>query len=46
MSQGFMTAVELRTYHVPEDSTSPAPVKGYVVAFTTFYKRGFDVPSH
>jgi hypothetical protein len=25
VSQGYMTAAELATYRVPEDSTSPAP---------------------
>jgi hypothetical protein len=28
MSQGYMTAVELATCHVPEDPTSPALVGG------------------
>jgi hypothetical protein len=32
MSQGFMTAVELATCHVPEDPASPASAGGYVVA--------------
>jgi hypothetical protein len=46
LSQGFMTVVELATCHVPEDPASPMPMGGYVVAYSTFYERGFDVPSH
>jgi hypothetical protein len=46
MSQGFMTAVEHATCHVPEDLASLVLVEGYVVAFMMFYERGFDVPSH
>jgi hypothetical protein len=38
MSQGYMTAVELSTCRVPEDSTSPALMGGYVVACTLFYE--------
>jgi hypothetical protein len=38
MDQGFMTAVELTTYHLPEDPASPMPVEGYVVAFVVFYE--------
>jgi hypothetical protein len=41
-----MTAVELATCRVPADPVSPTPVGGYVVACTTFFKRGFGVPSH
>jgi hypothetical protein len=25
---------------------APTPAEGYVVSFVSFYKRGFDVPSH
>jgi hypothetical protein len=46
MSQGFMTAVELSTYCVPEDATFPMPLEVYVVAFAAFYERGFSVPLH
>jgi hypothetical protein len=46
VSQGFMTAVKLVTYRVPEDPASPVSVAGYMVACTTFYERGFGVPSH
>jgi hypothetical protein len=46
MSQGYMTAAELATCHVPKDPTSPTPAGGYVVACMTFYERGFSVPSH
>jgi hypothetical protein len=31
---------------VPKDAASPMPVEGYVVAFMTFYERGFCVPLH
>jgi hypothetical protein len=41
-----MTVVDLATYCMPEDRTSPALVGGYVVACTTFYEWGFGVPSH
>jgi hypothetical protein len=41
-----MMVVELVTCRLPENPTSPAPAKGYVVAFTVFYERGFNVPSH
>jgi hypothetical protein len=46
VSQGFMTMVELVTYHVPEDPASPVPAGGYIVAYTVFYERGFGAPSH
>jgi hypothetical protein len=47
MSQGYMTTVELVTYHVPEGPTSPISMGGgYVVACAAFYERGFSVPSH
>jgi hypothetical protein len=46
MSQGYMTAVELATCHVPEDPASPVLTGGYIVACAMFYKWGFGVPSH
>jgi hypothetical protein len=46
ISQGYMTAMELATYLVPEDPASPTPAGGYIVACMTFYERGFSVPSH
>jgi hypothetical protein len=46
VSQWYMIAAELATYHVPEDSASPTPTGGYVVSCTTFYEQGFGVPSH
>jgi hypothetical protein len=46
MSQGFMTAAELTTCHVPEVPACPVLAEGYVVAFMAFYERGFGVPSH
>jgi hypothetical protein len=45
-NQGFMTAMELAAYHVPEDPVFPAPAKEYVVTFVAFYERGFGVPLH
>jgi hypothetical protein len=44
--QGYMTVMELATYRVPKDPTSPIPAGGYIVACATFYKRGFGAPSH
>jgi hypothetical protein len=41
-----MMAVELMTYHVPEDPTSPVSAGGYVVFYMAFYERGFNVSSH
>jgi hypothetical protein len=41
-----MIAVELATYHVPEDPASPALVGGYVVECVAFYEQGFGAPSH
>jgi hypothetical protein len=38
VSQGSITAMELATYRVPTDPTSPASVMGYVVACSTFYE--------
>jgi hypothetical protein len=32
VSQGYMTAVELATCHIPVDPASPTLVGGYVVA--------------
>jgi hypothetical protein len=46
MSQGYMTTAELATCRVLKDPASPAPTGGYIVACTTFYERGVDVPSH
>jgi hypothetical protein len=46
VSQGFMTAVELANYRVPEDPASPVVAEGYMVAFAVFYERGFRVPSY
>jgi hypothetical protein len=43
MSQGYMTAMELATYRVPEDPSS-TPVGGYIMACTVFYVQGFGVP--
>jgi hypothetical protein len=42
----YVMVVELKTCHVPEDPASPAPAEGYMLSFTVFYERGFDVPSH
>jgi hypothetical protein len=33
-----MMAVELTTYHVPEDLSSPVLAGGYVVACVAFYE--------
>jgi hypothetical protein len=38
MSQWLITAVELTTYHMPEDPSSPGPIEGYVVAFVALYE--------
>jgi hypothetical protein len=38
VSQGYWTVVELATCHVLADPVSPAPVGGYVVAFSAFYE--------
>jgi hypothetical protein len=46
ISQGYMSAVELATCRVPIDPASPTLAAGYVVACSSFYKRGFGVPSH
>jgi hypothetical protein len=46
ISQGYMIAAELATSRMPEDPSSPTPVRGYVVVCMAFYKRGFGVPSH
>jgi hypothetical protein len=37
---------ELATCHMPEDPVSLVPAGRYVVDCTTFYERGFGVPSH
>jgi hypothetical protein len=46
MSHGFITTVELTTCNVLEDSASFVPAEGYMLAFMTYYQRGFGVPSH
>jgi hypothetical protein len=46
MKHGFMAAVKLEAYCVPEDPAFPAPMEGYVVSFVAFYERGFDMPLH
>jgi hypothetical protein len=46
MSQGYITALEMATYHVPQNATSPVPVGEYVMACVVFYEWGFVVPSH
>jgi hypothetical protein len=46
MSLGSMTAVELATCRVPDDHACPILAGGYIMACTTFYERGFGVPSH
>jgi hypothetical protein len=38
--------MELMTCRLSEDPTSPVPAEGYMVSFTVFYERGFDVLSH
>jgi hypothetical protein len=38
ISQGYMTAVELATCHVPEDLASLAPVGGYVMACAALFE--------
>jgi hypothetical protein len=46
VSQGYLTVAELATCRVPTDPASPASVRGYVVACSAFYERGFGAPSH
>jgi hypothetical protein len=46
VSQGYMTAVELATCHVPVGPTSHVPVGGYIVVCPVFYKQGFGTSSH
>jgi hypothetical protein len=46
VSQGYMTAAELATCHVPEDPASSISVGGYVEVCMAFYVHGFGVPSH
>jgi hypothetical protein len=41
-----MMTAELATFHVPEDPASPVLARGYIMASTVFYERGFGVPSH
>jgi hypothetical protein len=44
VSQGYMTAAELMTRHVPEDVSSPVPTGQYIVAYVAFYEQGFGMP--
>jgi hypothetical protein len=46
VSQGYMTAAELATCHVPTDPAFPVSVGGYIMACSTFYECGFGTPSH
>jgi hypothetical protein len=46
VSQGFMTAADLTTSHMPEDPASPVPVRGYIMACAAYYEQGFGVPLH
>jgi hypothetical protein len=46
VKHGFMSTVELGACRVLEDTMFPAPMEGYVVSFTAFYDRGFNVPPH
>jgi hypothetical protein len=46
ISEGHMTAAEFATRLVPVDPSSPTPARGYIVACTAFYERGFGVPAH
>jgi hypothetical protein len=46
VSKGYMTVVEFATCLVPEDPTSPAPVRGYVMVCVAFFEREFGVPLH
>jgi hypothetical protein len=45
ISQGYMMA-ELAACLVPVDPAFSISAGGYVVACTTFYERGFGMPSH
>jgi hypothetical protein len=38
MSQGYKTTMELATYCVPKDPTSPAPAGGNIGACLAFYE--------
>jgi hypothetical protein len=38
ISQGYMTATELATCHVPKDPAFPVSVEGYVMVCTMFYE--------
>jgi hypothetical protein len=38
MSLGYMTVAELATYRVLEDTASPIPMGGYVVACAVLYE--------
>jgi hypothetical protein len=42
----FVSATELKACRVPKEPALPAHVVGYVVSFTAFHERGFNVPSH
>jgi hypothetical protein len=42
----FVVAAELEAFQVPEDTAFPMHAKGYVVSFTTFYERGYNMPPH
>jgi hypothetical protein len=46
VSQGHMTVGELASCCVPEDPASPIQARGYIMACTTFYERGFGVLAH
>jgi hypothetical protein len=46
VSKGYMTVVEFATCLVPEDPTSPAPVRGYVTVCVAFFEREFGVSLH
>jgi hypothetical protein len=37
MSLGYMTAIKLATYRVPEEPMPPVPTRGYVVLCASFY---------
>jgi hypothetical protein len=46
VSQGFMTAPELATCHVPKHLASPVLARGHMMACAAFYEQEFGVPSH
>jgi hypothetical protein len=43
---GFMSAMELEACRVSEDTAFPMHAEGYILSFTTFYERAFNVPPH